>query len=337
MARNRPEAGAPPVSLSTITVAWNSGETLRPFLRALERARAEAPFPIEVIIVDNASADGTADRIASEAPWVRLIRNDANLGFAEACNQGLAAAGSEMLLLLNPDCIANARALEGMVKFLEGHERVGATGCLLMHDDGLPQRSAHDEPSPRAFLFSNSLVSPMLEIPGKLRHRVLPPSRKPRRCAWLMGSALMVRRGVFEKVGGLEASYFMYCEDTDWCRRIREAGWQVVHLPGVAMTHSHKGSARRAAEFTFRRLFRSLLLYANRHMTPRERDRYCRALVLDLKLRQPLYRLLGLLRPGRQGDYAARIESCRRLIKIVESRNPDLFEDPPPGRAKARS
>lgn len=336
MARNRPEAGAP-VLLSTITVAWNSGETLRPFLEALERARNEAPFPIEVIVVDNASADGTADRIARDAPWVRLIRNEANLGFAEACNQGLAAAEGEMLLLLNPDCIANAKALAAMVRYLEGHARVGATGCLLMHDDGLPQRSAHDEPSPWAFLFSNSLLSPLLEIPGKLRHRVFPPSKKPRRCAWLMGSVLMVRREVFAKVGGLEASYFMYCEDTDWCRRIREAGWHIVHLPGVAMTHSHKGSARRAAEFTFRRLFRSLLLYANRHMSAAQRDRYCRALTLDLKLRQPLYRLLGLLRPARSADYRARIESCRRLVKIVAARDPDLYDDPPPGRAAGRA
>lgn len=331
MARNRPEAGAPPL-LSTITVAWNSGDALRPFLDALEKARNDAPFPIEVIVVDNASADGTADRIARDAPWVKLVRNDANLGFAEGCNQGLAAATGEFLLLLNPDCFANAKALAAMVRYLESHPRVGATGCLLMHDDGLPQRSAHDEPSPWSFLFSNSLLSPLLEIPGKLRHRVLPPSKQPRRCAWLMGSALMVRREVFKKVGGLEASYFMYCEDTDWCRRIREAGWQIVHLPGGAMTHSHKGSARRAPEFTFRRLYRSLLHYANRHMTTAQRDRYCRALVVDLKCRQPLYRLLAMLRPGRAAGYRARIESCKRLVKIVASRNPDLFDDPPPGR-----
>lgn len=330
MGTERPEPGEG--ALSVVTVTWNSGEKIAPYLESLAQARAATPFRIEVLIVDNASSDGTPDEVERRAPWARVLRNDANLGFAEGCNRGMAEATGGFLLLLNPDCVANAPALEAMVDWLRRNPRTGAVGCRLLRADGLPQRSAHGEPSPLSFVASNSMLSPLLEWPSKVLARRGGGVRPPRRCDWLMGSCIMTRRDVWERVGGLDAEYFMYCEDTDWCRRVRDAGWEVVHLPGVTMVHRHQESARGAPEFTFRRLYRSLVLYSKKRMTARRRRAFLRVVALDLRLRIPVYGLVGLLRPERAGGLRERVSSCRRLIDICRAENPDLYDDPPPGR-----
>jgi GT2 family glycosyltransferase len=320
--------------LTTVTISWNPGPEFDRFLAAMAKAReCVRHIEIETIVIDNGSRDDTPDRLARDFPWIRLIRNDRNLGFAPACNQGLEAGTGDYLMLLNPDCFANARALDGMVRYLERHPRVGAVGCMLLHGDGLPQRSAHSEPSPLSFLLANSMLSPVFERVTKLsyHHRVL-VRKRPFACDWLMGSCIMVPRAVYAKVGGLAAEYFIYSEDTDWCRRIRRAGWRVMHLPNLRMVHLHKQSAARRPEFFFRRLYRSLLLYANRNMAPPERRAFIRAVLLDLHARRPVYRLIAALKPERREALAARIDSCTRLIEIFRSGDPDLYDDPPPQR-----
>ncbi len=317
-------------SLSVVTVTWNSGDKIAPYLESLARARAAAAFPIEVIVVDNASSDGTADLIARQAPWVVLVRSGDNLGFAEGCNLGVARATGDLILLLNPDCEANASALAAMVEWLRDNPRTGAVGCLLLRADGLPQRSAHAEPSPLSFLFSNSMLSPLLEWPEKAAAARGRRDTAPRPCDWLMGSCIMTRREVWEAVGGLDPAYFMYCEDADWCRRVRIAGWTIVHLPGAVMVHRHQESARRAPEFTFRRLYRSLVLYARKHMSEPQRRRFLAAMRLDLRLRIPAYHVQGFLHPGRAPALRDRVQSCLRLLDICRTGDPDLFDDPPP-------
>ncbi len=322
--------------LSVVTVTWNSGDKISPYLESLGGALAACNFPIEVIIVDNASGDGTPDKVAREAPWVVLLRNSSNAGFAEGCNLGMSRARGRYLLLLNPDCEANPGALASMVDWLRDNPRTGAVGCMLLRSDGRPQRSAHSDPSAWSFVFSNSMLSPLLEWPSKLAAKFAGAARRPRRCDWLMGSCIMTRREVWERIGGLDAEYFMYCEDADWCRRVREAGFEVVHLPAVSMIHRHQESARRAPEFTFRRLFRSLVLYSKKRMKARERDSFLRMVELDLHLRIPAYTLQAALQPERAQALAERIGSCRRLIDICRARDPDLFDDPPPGTVPAR-
>lgn len=329
MTAERPRRRLP--KLSTCTVTFNPGKGIVPLLKSLDRVRRAARFELEVIIVDNGSVDGTAERIARDWPWVRLVRHRDNRGFATGCNDALEIATGDFLLLLNPDCIVNAKALEGMVRWLRRHRNVGAVGCMLLHRDGLPQRSAHKDLSPTSFLLTNSMLSPVFEKVTKFvyRRRVLRQPR-PFRCDWLMGSCIMVPRRVYESVGGLEPSFFMYSEDADWCRRIRESGHAVVHLPQFRIVHLHKQSAARRPEFCFRRLYRSLLHYANRQLAPRERRAVIRSVLLDLYARRPAYRVLSWLRPERRRALEERIESCTRLIEIFRRGDPDLYDDPVP-------
>ncbi|MDX2177557.1 MAG: glycosyltransferase family 2 protein [Candidatus Sumerlaeia bacterium] len=330
-----PHAGRRPApALSTCTVTWNSGAKLDAFLAGLEALKAEAPFPFEAIVVDNASSDGTPDRIEARCPWVRVVRNDRNDGFAGGSNRALEAARGDHLMLLNPDCVADARALAGMVGYLRRHPSAGAAGCALLHGDGLPQRTAHGEPGALSFLLGNSCLSPLFERAGKAWHRLTGGSRRPRAVGWLQGSCIVLRRDVYEAVGGLDEGYFMYSEDADWCRRIREAGWRVVFLPNFRMTHFQKTSAKGSPEFTFRRLYRSMALYAIKWMPPPKRFLYFEALKADLWLRQPLYRAAAVL--GRMDPKRARgrIESCRVLIKMLRRGDPGWRAEAPPSAGR---
>ncbi len=309
-ARSRPR-------LSIVTVFWNSADDLEPFFGAIERAAAALPFSIEIVAIDNASSDGTPDLVANRASSVpvRLIRNDGNAGFAAACNQGLEQARGEFLLLLNPDCEAGAEALAGMVRLLERHPRIGVAGCRLLHEDGLPQHSWHAEPSALSYWATHSLVSPLCLRVRKLLHRY---ERRPRpfHTGWLMGACMMTRRDAYRDVGGLDPEYFMYSEDMDWCRRMRDAGLHVVHDPRVSLVHRHGTSAWRLPEFAFRRLYRSLLMYTKKHHGPLRNISLRAAVVLDMCLRLPVYVATG---------NARRIESVRAVVGIFLSNRPEAL------------
>lgn len=307
-----------PSLLSIVTVFWNGREDVARFFGAIENARAGLDFPIEVIAIDNASADDTADEIERLGhEWTTLVRNARNEGFALGCNQGLERARGDYLLLLNPDCEANAQALSEMRRFLDRNARCGAVGCALLHDDGLPQNSYHHEPSWWSYWGTHSLVSPLALRLRKALYRMVRVRRRPHRVGWLMGACLMMPRAVYERVGGLDPEYFMYSEDADWCRRVRDAGLEVVHLPRVSVLHRHGTSARRRPEFAFRRLYRSLLLYVNKHL-PGPRGVLLRAaVVVDMLLRLPVHALSGNTR---------RLESVRLVLKAYVRNDGELFE-----------
>ncbi len=276
--------------LSIITVFWNPGDEVDHYFHALESCRNNARFTLEVIAVDNASADGTAGRIRKQYPWAQCIENAQNLGFAEGCNVGLRKANGDYLLLLNPDCEAREEALEHMISLLARNAKIGVVGCTLLHGDGLPQHSHHHEPSWWSYWSTHSLLSPLVLRVRKilLGTREL---KKPRQVAWLMGACMMLRRSTLQQVGLLDPEYFMYSEDSDYCRRIRNKGMQVIYDPRVHMVHHHGTTARRRAEFTFRRLYKSLLRYSSKHHSKWECLALRTAVMVDFLLRLPVYAL----------------------------------------------
>jgi len=316
-----------PPLLSLITVTWNHRAELDEYLAAIESCRERWGDRLELVLVDNASADDTAAFVKDRAPWANVIRNDANLGFAEGCNVGLRVARGRYLMLLNPDAYVNHEALAGMLAYLRGHRRAGAVGCRLLHGDGMPQISANHRTTAWGYFCSHSIAYPLLEKLGKLWWKAGQTATEPFVTGWLMGSCIMIPRAVFDKVGGLEASYFMYAEDADWCERIRRAGWDVVHHPGFSMFHRQKGSARRAPEFTFRRVYRSLLHYANRNLTGFEYWAMILMMMADMVVRLPVYAVYSIVRPAR----LERLRSVWRLLVMLAARNPDLYPDPVPG------
>jgi GT2 family glycosyltransferase len=191
-----------------------------------------------VIVVDNASTDGSPDMVSREFPGVILLRNETNAGFAAANNQALPLAQGKFVLLLNPDTEVRSGALETMMAFLRDHPQAGAVGPLLLNPDGSWQKSAFPFYGFWRSLVENRLVDLIRPLPGQ------PSEDSP--VDWVIGAALMTRREVLEEVGPLDERFFMYGEETDWQIRLRRAGYQVYLLPSAQVVH-HGGQASRQA------------------------------------------------------------------------------------------
>ena len=236
LAQKSNSAGAQP-DVSVIVVNWNLKDILRECLESVRRQGAG--LSLELIVVDNASSDGSADMIAAEFPEALLIRNAENRGFSSANNQGMEAAGGRYLFLLNSDAILHEDALVLMVEFMDANSEAGVCGPRVINQDGTPQlRSKGYFPSiPRALAH--------FFLPSRIRHgRLLSlgfyepgDSTGARPVDWLSGCALMVRSEAVDQVGALDADVFMYCEDVDWCFRMKQAGWNVYYVPAAAVTH----------------------------------------------------------------------------------------------------
>lgn len=318
-------------TLSIVTISWNQMDDIVEYLKAMVKAKKECAFPIEMVLVDNGSLDGTPEMVEKDYPWVKLVRNEKNEGFAEGCNVGLRVATGDFLMLLNPDAHAIGDSLNKMMKFLLKHDEVGIVGCAMTHTDGLPQLSAHHDISPIGYIGTHSMFYPVFEKLQKMRHRYkIALRKKPYACDWIMGACMIVPRHVFEEVGELEKSFFIYCEDTDWCTRIRKAGYKVVHMPNISIPHSQMASVARRPEFFFRRVYRSVVHYINRNFKEPQKSRVFTMMKLDMSLRKPVYRLLSILKPAKKENYLERIKSVNQMLQIIKARDPELFDDPPP-------
>lgn len=317
--------------ISITTISWNQMDDIIAYLEAMKITRDAVEFEIEMILVDNGSVDGTPEMVERDYPWVKVIRNGKNEGFAVGCNVGLHASTGDFVMLLNPDAQANPESMTGMLTFMIKHPDVGGVGCMLMHEDGLPQLSAYYQLSPINYIRNHSFIYPYLERMRKTLYRLgVGVKKKPFRVDWVQASCLLVPKHVYEKVGDLESAFFIYAEDTDWCHRIRKAGYKIVHMPNLQMPHKQKGSVKRRPEFFFRRVYRSLLMYTMRQFSGGERDRILAVMLWDMRLRVPIYKMLAALKPAQRPALTERIESVKKLIAIVKSRNADLFPDPPP-------
>jgi len=229
----------PDVDLSVIIVTWNVRELALACLRALPEALTPAPtgaaqtspLPHEIIVVDNASTDGTAGLLRSDYPHVQLLENSENLGFARANNRALALARGRYVVLLNADTEPRPGSLAAMIRFMDAHARCGAASPRLVRPDGAPQPYAFGkDPSP-LYLLCRALAHRR----GTYLHDWA--VREPVQVDWVSGACLVARRETVAQVGGLDERIFMYFEDNDWCRRMRAAGWEVWYNPGAEVKH----------------------------------------------------------------------------------------------------
>jgi hypothetical protein len=242
----------PDVSISFVN--WNTRELLLACLRALPAATAD--LSVEIIVVDNASSDGSVEAIAREFPSVHILRNDRNRGFAAANNQAVRIASGRYVLLLNTDTLPRPESLKRLVEFADAHPRAGMVGALLLNPDGSFQASYADFPS----LFGETLL--LL----RLAHRLLRPtfpnygphdSQIARRCDWVQGACLLARREALADCGPMDEGYFMYTEETDWCAECWKAGWEVWYTPDAAIVHYGGRSAARQPAAKRRQLYLS--------------------------------------------------------------------------------
>jgi len=252
------------MDLSIVVVSYNTRPLLARCLRALPLAAAG--LHREVIVVDNASADGSPAAVAGEFPDVILIANAENVGFARACNQGVAVARGRAVLFLNSDAEPRPESLTALVAYLRDHPRVGAVGPRLGHPDGGSPRSCFRFPSlTRPFLdfaLVRRLVGPRFSLTYPVGDRRLAEGGA---VDWLSGACLLVRGEALGEVGRFDERYFMYFEDTDLCRRLWAADWEVRFWPGVEVLHLGGASSRGHWARLSVEVQRSRLIYFSTH------------------------------------------------------------------------
>jgi hypothetical protein len=195
---------------------------------------------VEVFVVDNGSMDGSGEAVKEGFPKINLIQNEKNLGFAKANNQALSLSKGKYLLLLNSDTQVKEGAVEKLFSFMEGHAEVGMTGVQLLNSDGSKQNSIANFPSLATELLNKSLLRLLFpeKFPGKERNYY-----KPVEVDSVIGACMMVRRDAVDQVGLLDEDYFLFLEETDWCYRMKRAGWKIYHVPQAEVYHFQGKSA----------------------------------------------------------------------------------------------
>jgi hypothetical protein len=232
--------------LSVVIVNWNGRALLEDCLASLEREVRGRPAPerleTETLVVDQASSDGSADAVRARFPWAELIELPRNVGFAAGNNAGLRRAKGRHCALLNNDTVVLPGALERCVGYLDANPSVGVVGPQLLDPDGSKQNSVHSVPN----LVSEIVPKAVLETVAPWRY----PSKRyehpgPVVVEAVLGACMVVRSAVLENVGLMPEDYFMFLEETDWCWRIRRAGWKVVHLPDARIVHVHGATSKK--------------------------------------------------------------------------------------------
>jgi len=226
------------MDLSIIIVSYNGREHLRKCLQSLA---AHGPsVGHEVIVVDNASQDGSAEMVAAEFPQARLLTLPKNVGFAAGANRGIKDAGGEAIVLLNPDSELKEDVFGPMLTYLRGHPDIGILAPKLRDEDGSLQLSCRRFPTFSVALFNRYSLLTRLLPRNRFSARYLLTDWDHSAIAavdWVSGACLMARRSLFEEIGPLDEGYFMYIEDVDLCQRVHRAGYKVVYFPEAAITH----------------------------------------------------------------------------------------------------
>jgi N-acetylglucosaminyl-diphospho-decaprenol L-rhamnosyltransferase len=266
--------------VSVVVVSYNALPWLE---RCLESVRG-----VETIVVDNGSTDGTVAFVRERFPEVELVEQG-NRGLAAGWNAGLARASGDYVLILNADAWLTEGSLERLVAFAERQPRAAVVGPRLLNPDGTLQRSVRGFPTlwrlATEYLFLRKLApgSELLNgfYAGGFAHDEV------READFVMGACMLVRRRAVDEVGPLDESFFLFSEETDWCYRFVQAGWQVLFFPGAECVHV--GAASHGGRF-FRENVRGRLRFLAKHRGEREAERARRLLRAALRLRGLLFR-----------------------------------------------
>jgi hypothetical protein len=249
--------------VSVIIVSYNTRkmtlECLRTLYGSLDGIAAE------VWLVDNASRDGSAEAVKEAFPQVQVIANAGNSGFGAANNQAMARARGEFLLLLNSDAFPQAGAIGKLVDYLRNHPDVAVVGPQLLNGDGSLQRSCWKFPSPgRAWLENLGITSLLPNHPVVGDYSRWEHDRE-RDVDFIIGACMLVRREAYEQVGGFDEGFFLYSEETDWQRRMKDDGFRIVFTPAAQVTHLGGASGASEKAKINRHFFESLDRYEYKH------------------------------------------------------------------------
>jgi GT2 family glycosyltransferase len=249
------------LDLSVVVVSYNRRDLLA---RCLESVLTDLDgVSLEIIVVDNASADESAAMVAERFPEARLIANRDNVGFGRANNQAFVLALGRYVLMLNPDTVVQPGTLRALVEFADMHPEAGIVGARLENEDGTLQHSAFRFPDWKQALFGFFDLVP-LDAAINGRYPVAQFER-PFVAEHLLGACLLIRREALEQVGPLDPAYFMYFEETDLCVRMRHSGWENLYTPTARVVHVSGGSTSAVHERMSVAFHRSQAIFYRRH------------------------------------------------------------------------
>jgi len=313
--------------LSIIIVNWNTRELLAACLHsvleeatALAQAYGAAATPhalVETIVVDNASTDESVTMVRQTFPWVYLVENQTNVGFAAANNQALPCCHGRYLLLLNSDTLVLAGAFQRLIDLVEQNPAIGAVGARYLNPDGSLQPSCYPEPTLRRELWR------MFHLDRIYAYGSYPMEQwsveQARPVDIVQGAALLLRRELVATMELFDTTYFMYSEEVDLCRRIRQAGWQIWWAPRATIIHYGGQSTRQVALLMFLQLYRSKVLYFRKHRGQGVTWFYKSILLIATLSRLLLTPLAWLERPERRAEHLALANRYRHLaVALLE-------------------
>ena len=268
------DSKAAPVTVSVIISSYNAREVLADCLQSIYRNPPAEPY--EIIVVDDASADGTSEMVGARFPQVRLLRNKINRHYTRSNNRALDEARGQYVCLLNNDTLVLPEAFDRMLAFLREHRDAGAVGSRLLNEDGSIQWSIKPLPDFGAALFGGrSIIFRMFPNNRVSRQRMLHLERdmvEPFAVGYISGAAKMMPRKVVDEIGYLDSRMF-YHVDADYCKRLAEAGYKCYYLPTAAVIHlNHKGGTMISPKQRFRSLLSfhvDCYVYYRKHMQRR--------------------------------------------------------------------
>ena len=277
------------MDVSTVIINWNTRDVLRDCLASVYANTKNIAF--EVIVVDNASSDGSVDMIRSEFPHVKLIANSGNRGFAGANNQAIAVGQGRYVLLLNSDTVVLEGALDKMVAFADSHPEAGIATCRVLSKDKTLQ--------PTCFMFPSVLN---LFLWATYLSKLFPKSRffgRERMTWWnrndvrdvdvATGCFMLVRRQAIEQIGLLDERFFMYFEEADWCYRFKKGGWKILFTPSAEIIHLGGASTKQAGSKMALEYVASMLRFFKKHKSWLSYRFACLLLALCFFLRAPYW------------------------------------------------
>lgn len=249
------------MDLSIIIVNWNTRELLAQCLSSVYAYPPISSF--EVWVVDNASKDNSIEMIKGRFPQVRLIENQANVGFARANNQAIRESTGKYVLLLNPDTEVRSGALDALVRFMGEQFQAGAAGALLLNPDESLQTSCYPAPTLSRELWR--LFHLDVLIPYGRYHMAGWDINQPREVDVVQGAALILRRTALDQIGLMDDTYFMYSEEVDLCYRLQKSGWSLFWIPQSKVVHYGGQSTQQVAAEMFLCLYQSKLIFIRKH------------------------------------------------------------------------
>jgi GT2 family glycosyltransferase len=266
---------------------------------------------MEIFIVDNSSTDETASALTREFPQIQLVRSETNLGFARAGNLGAKSAHGEFLLLLNSDARPQPDALARAVEWMRGHPDCAVVGAQLLNRDGSRQNSIANFPTLATELLNKSLLRRLFprRFPGKEHH-----FDGPVEVETVVGAFMLIRKKIWDKLGGLDERYFFFFEETDFCLRVRGAGLRVMHLPDVRVWHDQGQTARQISGAARIEYWRSRYAYFAKNKPPLTRPILAAGLMTRLLLDWLAAMVLVLITFGQSWRWRSRCRVCTALV-----------------------